>query len=203
MGERSEHRGQLSDLPGHGGFFHTRGCMWRTLVGIRKNGISDNDFRVRLAVSDIRVLHHDYQLEGAPCSQDPPGQIRVMGIPHSIGRSVVITDEDGLRTRSRHSHVPFPSLNVFRGLKVRWPLVSPEQRTVSTGERVAILGWNPTLGLADSLDHFGDELTMGSYYPRAIARQALWAARRHYDSGHFRHFLHRAGGVKGVGKPAL
>ena len=163
------------------------------------NGISSDDFRVRLTSNDLRVLHQAYQLAGVPCSQDPHGQASIMGIPRSIGRSVVITDLiDGHRTRSRHSHVPLPNMAVSRGQAAHWPLVSPEQRPVTIGERIVSLGGNPTLGLAGTLDHSDAEQMMGSYYPRDVARQSLWAARCRYDDGHFRHFLSRAGLRKGV-----
>ena len=163
------------------------------------NGIPADDFRAHLTSSDLRALHQAYQLAGVPCSQDPHGQASIMGIPHSIGRSAVMADLlDGHRTRSRHSHVPSPNMTVFRGQEVHWPLVTPEQRPVTIGERIVILGGHPTLGLAGSLDHIDAEQMMGSYYPRAVSRQALWAARRRYDDGHFRHFLSRAGLRKGV-----
>ena len=121
-----------------------------------------------------------------------------MGIPHSLGRSVVITDWGGHRTWSMRSNVPFPTITVFRGQEAHWPLVSPEQRPISIGEMVVILGGNPTLGLSNFLDHPDDEPTTGSYYPRDVALQSLWAAMRNYDSGNFRHFLSRAGGKTGV-----
>ena len=166
------------------------------------NGIPAVSFRVRLTAYDIRVLHHAYQLAGVPCSQDPYGQVSVMGAPHSIGRSVVITQSDGQRARSRHSHVPFPTMTVFRGKEAKWPLVSPDQRPISIGEKIVILGGYPTLGLESALDHVDSEPMMGPYYPRALARQSLREARCRFEAGHFRHFLSRAEGKKGAGTSA-
>ena len=166
------------------------------------DGISADSFRVRLTANDIRVLYHAYQLDGVPCCLDPPGHVNIMGIPHSIGRSVVITRLGEYRMRIRHSHVPFPSMTVFRGYAIKWHLVSPEQRSVSIGEEIVILGGHPTLGLETSIGRVAAEQMMGSYYHRAIARQSLWAAQRHYEAGHFRHFMSRAGGKRGGAKPA-
>ena len=146
------------------------------------NGISRDTFRVRMTADDIRVLHHAYQLVGIPCSHDPLGHVNVLGIPHSIGRSVVITTPDGERQMSRHSHVPFPSMTVFNGYQVNWPLAAPEQRPVSFGEKIVILGGHQSLGFEGSLNQGDVEPMMGSYYPRALARQALWAARCHYEA---------------------
>ena len=161
------------------------------------NGISPDSFRVRLTARDTRVLHHAYQSAGVPCSQDPLGYVNIMSIPHSIGNSVVITRLDEVRTRSRHSHVPFPSMAVFRGYDVKWPLISPDQRTVSIGGKVVILGGHPALGISGSLDHVDAEQMMGSYYPKAVAGQSLWVAQCRFEVGHFSHFFSRTGCQKG------
>ena len=120
----------------------------------------------------------------------------IMSIPYSIGTSVVITQANGIRVRSRHSHVPFPSWAIFEGNDVKWPLISPEQRSVSIGERIVILGGHPLFGIAGSLEESDAEQMMDSYYPKAVARQALWAAQCHCEAGHFSHFLTRAGGQR-------
>ena len=71
-------------------------------------------------------------------------------------------------------------MTVFKAHDAKWPLVAPEQRMVSIGGEIAILGGHPTLGLAGSLDHVDAEHTMDSYFPRAVARQSLWAAKCHF-----------------------
>ena len=153
------------------------------------NGIASDSFRVRLMDYDIRVLHHAYQLAGVPCSQDPQGHVSIMGVPHSIGTSVVITQLDGRPIRSRHSHVPCPSMAVFEAHDVHWPLVAPEQRMVSIGKKIVILGRRPTLGLAESLVYEDAEYMMDSYYPMEVDRQSLWAAKCHFEAGHFPPFF--------------
>ena len=60
-----------------------------------------------------------------------------------------------------------------------------------TWGKIVVLGGHPTLGISNTIEHTEAEQMIDAYYPRAIARQSLWAAQQHYERGHFTHtFYH-------------
>ena len=143
-------------------------------------GITSHQFDLSPANAEIRTIGDCYRLVGQMCEEDPQGMRAAHTIPNSVGKVTAITTEWGAQY-SRHSYIPFFSVDSLYGNSISWSLCVSTGLKPTPSEKIVILGGH--IGLLD------EELTLDQcewmtprIYPCGVARHILRSAQNHFQS---------------------